>query len=214
MTFEPKERGLLDTGAFYAPKSMVGPTGDRILWGWIPEKRDKAAYIASGWSGCMALPRVLHVDVQGHLRMSVSPAANVLLTGPKRSVAGADIAAGHFASLALRIEATLPATDTGFVLTQKGTTQDTELLRIHRVSASEVEINGETIPAPSPTHNDVSAWVDGSVIEIFFADRAAHTVRSYPKLSVNAGLNVFVAGDKTTVSVQALKPISPKRLTT
>ena len=35
--------GLLDHGAYYAPKSFVAPDGRRILWGWITEQRPQAA---------------------------------------------------------------------------------------------------------------------------------------------------------------------------
>ncbi len=209
MKFVPKQRGLLDTGAYYAPKSMLGPQGERILWGWIPEKRDKTEYIAAGWSGCMALPRVLHVNTDGLLRMSVPAAADELLAGSPRKTGGTELAGGHFSSLALRIRATLPAKNTGFVVVQK----NLELLHVHRTSAAEIEVNGQAIAAPSPTHDDISVWIDGSVIEIFFADRAAHTVRSYPKLRSSDGLTVMVAGESTTVAVQPVEPISPNRLT-
>lgn len=209
MKFVPKKRGLLDTGAYYAPKSMSGPHGERVLWGWIPEKRDKAEYIAAGWAGCMALPRVLHVDANGMLRMRVAPEADALLMGAPRVTRGAELAGGRFASLALKIKATLPAEDTGFVVLQN----DIELLRVHRISAAEIEVNGQAVPAPSPTHDELSVWVDGSVIEIFFGDLAAHTVRSYPKLRTGDGLNVVVAGNAAAVSVQPLQPVSANRLT-
>lgn len=208
MKFVPRQRGMLDTGAHYAPKSMSGPNGERILWGWIPEKRGKAAYIAAGWAGCMALPRVLHVDAEGMLRMGVAPAVDTLLAGAARSTVGSDLAGGHFASLALKITASLPVQGTGFVVAQR----EMELLKVHRTSATEIEVNGQAIQAPPP--GDLTVWIDGSVIEIFFADRAAHTVRSYPRLHPDAGLNVLVAGDKASVSVQTVKPISLNRLTT
>ena len=54
-------QGILDHGAYYAPKSFLAPDGRRILWGWIRETRPENEFAAAGWSGAMALPRVLTV---------------------------------------------------------------------------------------------------------------------------------------------------------
>ena len=58
----PMRTGMLDHGAYYAPKSFLAPDGRRILWGWIREMRPEAQFAAAGWSGAMALPRVLTVS--------------------------------------------------------------------------------------------------------------------------------------------------------
>ena len=80
-TYSPRRRGVLDHGAYYAPKTFQSPDGRRILWGWIRETRPEAAYSAAGWAGCMSLPRVLSVGEQGQLEMR--PASEVLkLRGP------------------------------------------------------------------------------------------------------------------------------------
>ena len=38
----PESEGLLDHGAYYAPKSQLDAEGNRILWGWITETRPQA----------------------------------------------------------------------------------------------------------------------------------------------------------------------------
>ena len=83
-TYAPQRTGVLDHGAYYAPKSFLAPDGRRILWGWIQETRPEAEYAAAGWAGCMSLPRVLHIGAQGQLEME--PAHEVeRLRGPEES---------------------------------------------------------------------------------------------------------------------------------
>ena len=57
MLFHPAKTGLLDLGAFYAPKSQLDASGQRILWGWIPERRPETEYRAVGWAGMMSPSR-------------------------------------------------------------------------------------------------------------------------------------------------------------
>ena len=204
--FEPKQRGMLDTGAYYAPKSMVGPAGERILWGWIPEKRDKSAYIPAGWSGAMSFPRILNVDADGYLRMKLTPSVDTLLTGAKQSSTSEQLRA-HMPSLCAKISAIAPVEGGGFTVTAGGK----ELLRVRRIAAERVEINGEALLAPLA--DGITAYIDGSVIELFFGTRAAHTVRSYPKLSPTDKLTISALGQSALVTAQALKPISDNRLT-
>ena len=70
-TFE--RRGILDHGAYYAQKTQVDAHKNRILWGWITEKRSDDELRAAGWAGCMALPRVLSLSDDGELEMQVAP---------------------------------------------------------------------------------------------------------------------------------------------
>jgi beta-fructofuranosidase len=73
--YTPKRSGVLDRGAYYAPKSFLAPDQRRILWGWIRETRREAEFESAGWSGAMSLPRVLTVGEQGQLE--IQPAAEV-----------------------------------------------------------------------------------------------------------------------------------------
>ena len=64
MLFHAESEGLLDHGAYYAPKSQLDAQGNRILWGWITDTRPQVEYAAAGWSGMMSLPRRLSIDKQ------------------------------------------------------------------------------------------------------------------------------------------------------
>jgi beta-fructofuranosidase len=74
MLFHPLKTGLLDLDAFYAPKTQLDAHGNRILWGWIPERRPDAAMRTAGWSGMMSLPRVLTLTPDGRLHQQFLPA--------------------------------------------------------------------------------------------------------------------------------------------
>jgi beta-fructofuranosidase len=67
MTFHPERSGLLDYGSYYAPKTHLDKSGNRILWGWIEEDRPLEEYRAAGWAGLLSLPRVLTLDAEGRL---------------------------------------------------------------------------------------------------------------------------------------------------
>ncbi len=78
LKFHSDRRGFLDHGAYYAQKTQLDAHGNRILWGWIPEKRPDSELIAAGWAGCMSLPRVLSLDVNGNLEMRIAAQAHSL----------------------------------------------------------------------------------------------------------------------------------------
>ena len=54
--FTPEKEGVVDWGSYYAAKTMLDRTANRILWGWLPEARSDADLIAAGWAGVMSLP--------------------------------------------------------------------------------------------------------------------------------------------------------------
>ncbi|WP_263355802.1 glycoside hydrolase family 32 protein [Acidicapsa ligni] len=78
MLFHPQQSGMLDYGSFYAPKTQLDKSGNRILWGWIQEARPEAEYSASGWAGLMSLPRVLTLGPDSRLKVTVAPIAEKL----------------------------------------------------------------------------------------------------------------------------------------
>ncbi|HEY3988814.1 MAG TPA: glycoside hydrolase family 32 protein [Acidobacteriaceae bacterium] len=73
MLFHAEKEGLLDHGAYYAPKSQLDAQSNRILWGWITDTRPQAEYAAAGWSGMMSLPRRLSIEANGDLVMDPVP---------------------------------------------------------------------------------------------------------------------------------------------
>lgn len=54
---------------YFAPESMVDPSGRRIMWAWVFDQWDDATKQASGWSGVFGLPRELWLGEDNRLRM-------------------------------------------------------------------------------------------------------------------------------------------------
>jgi len=120
--------GELVLGAFYAPKTQIDSQGQRILWGWIPEKRSEAEYSATGWAGMMSLPRVLHLDPDGTLRMMFLPTLRDL-----RSPATPQIPVNRIPKSCGEVLWTIPASLTYFELALHGATNNAKLLHVQRV---------------------------------------------------------------------------------
>jgi beta-fructofuranosidase len=78
LKFHSAKRGILDHGAYYAQKTQLDAHGNRILWGWIPEKRPDAELVAAGWAGCVALPRTLSLSADGELEINIATEAQSL----------------------------------------------------------------------------------------------------------------------------------------
>ena len=58
----------LDWGdVFYAPNSLLDPSGRWLMWGWIREARPRDQYAAAGWASCLTLPREISLDAGGNL---------------------------------------------------------------------------------------------------------------------------------------------------
>jgi beta-fructofuranosidase len=61
--FHPQKHAILDEGGhYYAPNSMAGPRGRRVMWGWVNGFQPN-----HGWNGCLTLPRVLSIGPDGLL---------------------------------------------------------------------------------------------------------------------------------------------------
>jgi beta-fructofuranosidase len=77
----------LDYGPdFYAPQTLHGLHGERILWGWMgkPEQPDTPS-VADGWSHCLSVPRLLSwhdglLSQQPHPALQALRGQGVLLT--------------------------------------------------------------------------------------------------------------------------------------
>ncbi len=183
MRFVPEKHGELDYGrkgtdrvTFYAPKTQLDASGNRILWGWVSETRPETEFSMAGWSGLMALPRVLTLH-EGVLH--IEPAAQVarlrrLVNHTKES---------HEFLLTLQ-----PATGsaqpiefgdaTGKVLSiHSDSADETHTLRF----ASDGGVNQIAVPLPAPLTPGASirVFVDNSVLEIFVDKRICYTHRFY-----------------------------------
>jgi beta-fructofuranosidase len=214
MKFTSRKKGLLDLGAFYAPKTQLDAQGQRILWGWIPERRSEAEMRQAGWSGMMSMPRVLNLDPDGTLRIRILPRTATLRYG--------HIPAAESRSGELRIlndasgEVLCGGTgrqDFAFVLA----TDAAELMHVsysaktHAFSADGQEIALE--PQDEPT---LHAFVDGSVIELILGQRVGYTKRFYyaGKTAPKVRALLDPSSGAGTMDAWRIRPVSSNRLTT
>jgi beta-fructofuranosidase len=68
MKFQPRARGVMDFGNYYAPNCLEDAKGRRVLWGWVLDFPP-----GKGWNGCLTLPRVLTVAQDNTLRQRPLP---------------------------------------------------------------------------------------------------------------------------------------------
>ena len=213
MKFRASKTGVLDLGAFYAPKTQLDAKGRRILWGWIQEKRSEAAMREAGWSGMMSLPRELRLDPDGTLRIQVLPQAAVLRAGslPYQETRAGVLktlpqASGEVLCTGLR------ENEMKFTMSAGGA----ELLRVSYspekhaflVEDTEIALQPRDIPA-------LHAFVDGSVVELILSERAGYTKRFYYEGATAPDVKVLAMGT-SEVKMKGWKigPISSNRLTT
>lgn len=216
MLFHPLKTGELDLGAFYAPKTQIDAHGQRILWGWIPEKRSEAAYRAAGWAGMMSLPRVLHLDPDGTLRMVFLPELRDL-----RSPATPQIPVNRI-PIPIPIPKscgevlwTIPASLTHFELALHSATDNAKLLHIQRVEGKQtIEVDGLEIPVASGNAMQLHVFVDGSVVELIVNRQVGYTKRFYYPQPNAPDILVKTQADGTGPEVWTMQPISSNRLTT
>jgi len=211
LRFTAKNGGMLDFGAFYAPKTQLDAKGRRILWGWIPEKRSEDDMRNAGWSGMVSLPRVLRLEEDGTLRMEALPElsvlrtkaipATVMVSGAKVTLPGSN---GEVICNGRRGEPFEITIGTGSVLVRVQYAPQT-----HRIRIGDRE-------AELPVRDDpsVHVFVDGSVIEIFVSGRVAYTQRFYYEGPSAPAITVRTTGSATTLRSWSLDAISTDRLTT
>ena len=224
LVFHSQRSGVLDHGTYYAQKTQLDAKGNRILWGWIPEKRPDSELIAAGWAGCMALPRVLSLNAQGDLEMRVARQANSLRLEKKFS--SAPKSSSEKRLLALRslelkdLCAELHWTAAGpFSLTVEDSAGPWWSLNLTpAANGFAIQINDQSIQLPS---QPAAAWhfhlfLDASVAEFFCNHLHIVTSRIYrrpdgPLRVRTSGLDLKSLGD---FEAWQLRPISADRLTT
>lgn len=211
MLFHPKKTGLLDLDSFYAPKTQRDAHGRRILWGWIQERRSEDAMRAAGWSGMMSLPRVLNLDADGTLRMSIAEQVNVL-RGQRLTTQ--ESRAGVLKVIPRATGEVLCRGEHSRSFTTQFSLNDGPLLRIDYAGETHsFSVGTQTImlqPGDLPT---VHAYVDGSVLEVVLGQRIGCTKRFYYTAQTAPDIAVLTTGDAVAVEAWSLMPISPDRLT-
>jgi beta-fructofuranosidase len=225
MIFHPERSGILDYGAFYAPKSQTDAHGNRILWGWITEDRTDAQMRAAGWSGMMSLPRVLTLDADGNLRTVVAPAIERLRL--EQDLPPMSHSPG-FHEMRVPMVVRDACGEIVFTFRRKLGPVGLTLLfgpdakpllacRFDPARPSEILIEDKPVPlGPGTSDADLRFYIDGSVIECFANGYGAFTRRFYYEGSAAPPIHLRIDGDYrgiVTASVTQLAPISPNRLT-
>src|SRR5258707_3003548 len=190
LVFQAQKRGILDHGAYYAQKPQWDAHGNRILWGWIPEKRPDAEFSAAGWAGCMALPRLLSIGADGDLKMRVASTTNLLraktLVLPQQHAAlperTAALKAMHFDNVCGELAWKTKATGSVFALEDHAGTWWS--LHVEQQSSSaKLIVNGMSVdlPASSSPEREFQLFLDASCAEQICDRQDALPTRTYCK---------------------------------
>jgi beta-fructofuranosidase len=229
LRFHEQQSGVLDYGSFYAPKTQLDKSGDRILWGWIPETRPVAEYSASGWAGLMSLPRVLTMGPDGRLRIGVLPAVEKLRQHEQKLRLTPTSAGGkerhsdqHLKDACGELLCVVKPSDEPFTmdLLNAADVQTSFLsIRYSRANPSELVVGQQRLPIHLADGEplELRFYVDGSVIELFANNQVTSTTRFDYSGATAPEIAVSITGkpsDITRLSLWQLKPISVDRLTT
>jgi len=231
LRFHSEQKGVLDHGAYYAPKSMQDPKGRRILWAWVQETRSREETLAAGWAGCMSLPRVLSLAADGALQIDIaeeldSLRAHTVEIGKVKTSGELTQAmqAIIFPERAGHIHFSFEAAEKpcGLNLLLGEAKELAPLLSVTykgQSSGGPVLMAGDkSLPLTPDAHgrSEVALWVDGSVIELIADRRSAVTIRSYVQAALPQPIRVSWSGDPGTLmhlSASSIQPISADRLT-
>ena len=214
MLFHGDQQGVLDHGAFYAPKTQTDAAGLRILWGWVPERRPTEEYSASGWAGMMSLPRVLDLHPDGRLRIR-NATQLAAIRGPKRN---ANPAGMRFAKANGELELEMTGLTHPVALTLAHL--DGKVLTLgYDPSARVLTFDDVEVPLRSGSANELllHLYLDGSVAEVLVNEAEAYTKRFYYTGSEAPDIEGVLTGADGKVRALALwpiRPVSPDRLTT
>jgi beta-fructofuranosidase len=218
--FTSEKEGVVDWGSYYAAKTMFDATGNRILWGWVPETRPDADLIAAGWAGAMSLPRTLALNAQNELQTEVAPQVRKLRathTGfnPEQSPAARQKILDTLRIHDLAAEMELHLQPKGDDFTLRLQSEDGTDFAAIACSNCQLHVNAVTAPLPgiagSPVH--LHMFLDGSVLEVFANRTTALTARIYQIPS--SPLHLKLEGNAELISLDAwqMEPISKDRLT-
>jgi beta-fructofuranosidase len=201
MLFHAESEGLLDEGAYYAPKSQLDAKGNRILWGWITETRPQAEYAAAGWSGVMSLPRRLSIT-NGALVMAPAPEIASLRTEAR---IGAAVKRLPTAAQEIRLglqpdEPRTAAFEQSFTDNQGAAI----LLRADpQQSPGTVRVGDKQIDGIDKGPLDLHIFLDHSVAEIFINQRQVITQRYYQRTPMEPAVAITLGGNWRITEQQA-----------
>ena len=228
MKFHPEKMGTLDMGALYALKTQLDNSGNRILWGWIPETRSLEEYKASGWAGFMSLPRILSLASDGEFKLDIATGVTQLRRSEQTFAAMSSDEQNQRQIAALRIEQCCgeilclvrdPAAPFEVFLCNSndaGSPWLTIKYDPREPHKMWVDSSSLFVPQGESENLEIHLYVDGSVIELFLNERVAYTKRFYYSGDRAPDMCLKWVGRTTDIeklTVWQLKPISTNRLT-
>ena len=168
--------------------------------------------LEAGWSGVMSLPRLMHLDPEGTLRLQVLPdtvqlrgstipsqgsGSEVLTTLSKAN--GEMICTGHV--------------DTSFEVSLSA--NETEIMRVSYSAEKHTFLaDGKEVALDPNDQPTLHAFVDGSVIELILSERIGYTKRFYYEGMIAPDVHVRATGKgDVTMKAWKVKQISNDRLT-
>jgi beta-fructofuranosidase len=219
--FTAEREGVVDYGTYYAERSMLDRDGNRILWGWIPERRPEAEHRAAGWAGAMSLPRVLSLAPDGQLEMLPAPALEMLrgkrtIVRPEEPHAKQKFEAMRIHDLAaeLRVEC---APDRPFTLELKSDAgvRFAEVVYDPAATGRELRINKTSAAVTTPRNQVLrfQVFVDASVLELFANRTTAVTARIYTAPEGPLHMSTSDMSSLRSLDLWPIQPISKDRLT-
>ena len=181
MCFTREAWGECDNELFYAAKSCVGASGERLLWGWIREGRSEAEQVAAGWSGVLSLPRRIRetVGCSRYFEPTVRLPERLAL------IDKVEIAEGESQILSIAF----PNAYELLISFRKGSSAKKRGISLRWKS-------GETLSFDAPRGHDsfIRLYVDQSLIQANYPDGTFETHRLYTAQPSESEISIFAVG--------------------
>lgn len=200
MLFHAESEGLLDHGAYYAPKTQLDAQGNRILWAFLPETRPQAQFSAAGWANLMSLPRRLSI-ADGQLVMEPVRQLASLRTAPRT---GATVRRVPTAAQEIRLTFEPASAASPFEQSFVDNQGAVLLLRTDaKQSPGTARVGDKEITGIGTGPLDLHIFFDHSVAEIFFNHRQVITQRYYQRTPMEPAVAITLGGNWKLTQQQA-----------
>ncbi|MFJ3803746.1 glycoside hydrolase family 32 protein [Streptomyces sp. NPDC090088] len=203
LRFEAAVGGRLDHGRdFYAP-AVLQEEDRALLWGWSWEARDTP----EGWAGVLTAPRVVGTRPDGGLLVSPAPELD-LLRAPDPFGAG-PLPVSYDLEITAHDRATVTLLRSGDSRLTIGLDPRQGTVTLDRTGWPRAGREGSAplaLGTPPAAPLTVRVLVDGSLLELFVADRATVTERVYQRPADVRELTV--EGDAEVIGWELVPPTS------